>query len=135
MLAREGGVRCPVVGLRKARTAANCGWSSRCANSDMAAAPCAPASFAAAETAKTLASEWRTPRAERNSGTPRRQSNRLRSRPADGTSGCPRPQPHDAGSSSPPSASRAPRTSGCTNIAFGCPCSTQPPPDRAKPLV
>ena len=45
-----------------------CGWSSRCANSDMAAAPCAPASFAAAATAKTLASEWRTPRAERNSG-------------------------------------------------------------------
>ena len=80
MLAREGGVRCPVVGLRKARTAANCGWSSRCANSEMAAAPCAPASFAAAATAKTLASEWRTPRAERNSGTPRRQSNRLRRR-------------------------------------------------------
>ena len=127
-LDREGGARRPVAGRRKARTAASWRWPSRAANSAMAVGPWTPASRAAVVIASTLASECRTPRAERNSGTWRRWSKRLRSRPGAGGVHRQGPQQHrlrppvpDPAAARPGEAPRLPRRRPARRQVAGAP--------------
>jgi hypothetical protein len=77
----------PVTGCRRARSAASTPWGASAAHSPIARTERDPASTAAAAIANTTATECRTPRRFRGSGTrPSTSSNRLHSAASTGSS-------------------------------------------------
>ena len=76
MVASPGGRNRPASGSKRMPSAASTPGGASATHSPIAASDCAPARTAATEASSTEASEWRTPRGSRGSGTARRYSRR-----------------------------------------------------------